>query len=247
MKLTPELIAQSRSYLNALKDRELDLRGNKIPVIENLGVTKDQHDTIDLTDNSITSLSNLPRLLRLRTLLLSNNVIVTIHPSISTSAPNLTTLVLTNNALSELGDLEALSGCKNLTYLSLMGCPVREKKWYREWVLWVCKKVRVLDFQRIKDKERVQAKTLFLTPDSLPTALATSLSSTRATVSASSVTANFTPAEGATKTFVPGASGRLLTAEEKKRVEDAIKNASSVEEVRKIESMMREGWVPPKA
>ena len=27
MKLTPELIASSPSYLNALKDRQLDLRG----------------------------------------------------------------------------------------------------------------------------------------------------------------------------------------------------------------------------
>jgi len=247
MKLTLELIAQSRSYINALKDRELDLRGNEIPVIENLGVTKDQHDTIDLTDNSITSLSNLPRLVRLRTLLLSNNAISTIQPSISTSTPNLTTLVLTNNALSELGDLEALSGCRNLTYLSLMGCPVREKKYYREWVVWVCKRVRVLDFQRIKDKERSQAKTLFLTQDSLPTALATSLSSSRTAVTAGAIAASATPVSGASKTFVPGASGRLLTAEEKERVKEAIKNAGSVEEVRKIESMMREGWVPPKA
>lgn len=40
MKLTPELIARSQSALNALQDRELDLRGHKIPAIENLGVTR---------------------------------------------------------------------------------------------------------------------------------------------------------------------------------------------------------------
>lgn len=57
MKLTPELIEASPSFINALKDRELDLRGecgrfihygplshvlsgHKIPAIENLGVTK---------------------------------------------------------------------------------------------------------------------------------------------------------------------------------------------------------------
>jgi len=40
MKLTPELIAQAPSKLNPLKQRELDLRGLKLPAIENLGVTK---------------------------------------------------------------------------------------------------------------------------------------------------------------------------------------------------------------
>jgi len=56
MKLTPELLAQTVSSLNPVKERQLDLRGAykasshfhdidprlgyKIPTIENLGVTK---------------------------------------------------------------------------------------------------------------------------------------------------------------------------------------------------------------
>lgn len=57
MKLTPELLGQASSALNPVKERQLDLRGKstdvrvsthpltavsgyKIPVIENLGVTK---------------------------------------------------------------------------------------------------------------------------------------------------------------------------------------------------------------
>jgi len=70
-------------------------------------ILQDQHDTIDLTDNSLTALSNLPLSPRLRTLILANNSIHAIHPSIQQSVPNLTTLVLTNNAFAELGDLEA--------------------------------------------------------------------------------------------------------------------------------------------
>jgi len=242
MKLTPELIASSPSYLNPLKDRQLDLRGHKIPAIENLGVTKDQHDTIDLTDNSITLLANLPLSPRLRTLLLANNSIHSIHPSIATSVPNLRTLVLTNNAFAELGDLEVLSKCRNLQFLSLLGCPVREKKWYRSWVIHVCKSLRVLDFERIKDKERKQAETLFLTPDKLPTSLSTTLSATRTT--AVSISSNVTPETGLAKTFVPGASGRLMTAEEKGRIRDALAKAGSAEEVRKLEQELREGWIP---
>ena len=39
-RMTPELIMLHPTYLSPVKDRELDLRGNKIPAIENLGVTK---------------------------------------------------------------------------------------------------------------------------------------------------------------------------------------------------------------
>ena len=35
-----------------------------------------------------------------------------------------------------------------------MGNPVREKKWYREWLAWRIPGLRVLDFQRIRDKVR---------------------------------------------------------------------------------------------
>ena len=53
MKLTAELLAQCDSSINTLKERELDLRGFKIPAIENLGASRDLNDTIDLTDNDV--------------------------------------------------------------------------------------------------------------------------------------------------------------------------------------------------
>jgi U2 small nuclear ribonucleoprotein A' len=37
-----------------------------------------------------------------------------------------------------------------------MGNPVQEKKWYREWLVWRLPALRVLDFQRIRDKVRHQ-------------------------------------------------------------------------------------------
>lgn len=113
---------------------------------------QDQHDAIDLTDNSIVTLGNLPLLKRLRTLLLANNRISAISLSIHISVPNLTTLVLTNNNITELGDLEPLKELRGLKYLSLLGNPVREKKWYREWLAWRFLALRVIDFQRIRDK-----------------------------------------------------------------------------------------------
>lgn len=47
--------------------------GYKIPVLENLGATLDQFDTIDLSDNEIRKLDGFPLLKRLKTLLLNNN------------------------------------------------------------------------------------------------------------------------------------------------------------------------------
>lgn len=40
VRLTVELINDSLQYLNTVRDRELSLRACKIPVLENLGVTK---------------------------------------------------------------------------------------------------------------------------------------------------------------------------------------------------------------
>jgi len=40
VRLTTELVAKAPSYINPVKDRELDLRGNRIPQIENLAVSK---------------------------------------------------------------------------------------------------------------------------------------------------------------------------------------------------------------
>ncbi|KAF9535467.1 leucine-rich repeat-domain-containing protein [Crepidotus variabilis] len=239
MKLTPELLAQAPSHLNAVKERQLDLRGYKIPAIENLGVTRDQHDCIDFTDNSIITLGNLPLLKRLTTLLLANNRIQNISPSIHLSAPNLTTLVLTNNNICELGDLEPLKELRHIKYISLLGNPVQEKKWYREWLAWRIPGLRVIDFQRIRDKERAQAKTLFVTSEGLPTALATTISTT---VSKHSTKTTLTIDEPKAASSVK--AGRLMSKEDQEKVRLAIQNAKSMEEVRRLERSLREGYVP---
>jgi U2 small nuclear ribonucleoprotein A' len=43
---------------------------------------------------------------------------------------------------------------------------------------------------------------------------------------------------------VAGGKGRLLTPEEKAKVREAIKNASSVEEIRRLENVLSEGRLP---
>ena len=49
------------------------ISGYKIPLIENLGTTLDQFDTIDFSDNEIRKVDNIPYLPRIKTLLFNNN------------------------------------------------------------------------------------------------------------------------------------------------------------------------------
>src|SRR5207237_814508 len=88
---------------------------------------KDQNDTIDITDNDIRILGNFPLLLRLRRILLGNNRITRIDPQLAEYLPNLNTMVLTNNNISELSELEPLCGLKRLQYLSLLDNPLQGK------------------------------------------------------------------------------------------------------------------------
>ncbi|KAI9473828.1 MAG: leucine-rich repeat-domain-containing protein [Benjaminiella poitrasii] len=213
MKLTADLINNSLTHINLLGDRELILRGKiytstcmykarkinsslfenvsldlKIPAIENLGVTKDLNDAIDFTNNDLRVLGNFPRLNRLQHLLLNNNRISKIDAEISDYIPNVHTIVLTNNAIQELGDLEPLVGFKKLTHLSVMDNPVSKKSHYRLYLIHKLPQLRVLDFNKVKLSERQEAKTLFSKADGTENDLAKSITDNK--------TKTFEPGEG---------------------------------------------------
>ncbi|KAJ5165844.1 hypothetical protein N7492_006140 [Penicillium capsulatum] len=236
MRLTVELIQNSLSYINPLKDRELDLRGHKIPAIENLGIAKDQ-DAIDLTDNDLSSLSNFPFFPRLHTLLLARNRISHIHPSLSSSLPNLGTLILTSNNFSELADLDPLRHQTRLTHLTLLENPVTRKEHYRYWVIWLVPSVRFLDYQKVKDVEREKAKELFGTIEE-PSQLASKLLGIKSRTFdvASAATTGRAPADKAVRV--------KLTDTERKRVEKMIREAKSLQEITRLEKELNEGRIP---
>ena len=73
VRLTPELIEDSYQYINPIREYELNLRGYKIGLIENLGATLNQFDTIDFSDNEIRRLDGFPVLTKIVSLLLNNN------------------------------------------------------------------------------------------------------------------------------------------------------------------------------
>lgn len=161
VKLTPDLIESAAQYINPVRDRELDLRGYKIPVIENLGATLDQFDSIDFSDNDVRKLDGFPLLRRIKTLIFNNNRICRIGENLQENIPALETLVLTNNQIQNLGDIDPLASIKTLTYLSLLKNPVTVKKHYRLYVINKLPHLRVLDFRRIRLRERQEAQQLF--------------------------------------------------------------------------------------
>ncbi|PVH82067.1 L domain-like protein [Cadophora sp. DSE1049] len=239
MRLTADLIQSSLSYLNPLKERELDLRGHKIPAIENLGVAG-PHDAIDFTDNDIQVLGNFPLSARLRTLLLARNRITSIQPSLANSIPNLTTLVLTANNFAELADLDVLATFHHLTHLVLLENPVMRKENYRYWVIWRCPTVRFFDYKKVKDVEREKAKELFGT-SAEPSALASKIMGVKSkTFDAPS--ANGSAAASTSKNY------RVkLTDKERKKVEELIRNAKSLQDIIRLEQELNEGRVPAAA
>mmetsp|Transcript_32121 Transcript_32121/g.91095 ORF Transcript_32121/g.91095 Transcript_32121/m.91095 type:complete len:267 (-) Transcript_32121:363-1163(-) len=160
-RLTAELILRSPQYMNCCKDYEIDLRGNKIAEIENLGATENQFDSIDLSDNAIVRLEGFPSLKRLRQLLLSNNRITRIGKNLEGSIPRLEMLVLNNNRLANLSDIDPLASLPKLKYLSLLENAVTKKPDYRLYVISRLKHLKVLDFRKIKEKERAEAQAKF--------------------------------------------------------------------------------------
>lgn len=162
MRITPELIEGCYQYTNKVTtDRELRMRALKINTIENLGATLNQFDCFDLSDNSIRKLDNFPLLPRLKCILLNNNRVYKIATHLEESVPNLERLILTNNYIQELGDIDALSTLKNLKLLSLINNPLTTKPHYRYYVIHKLPQLKLLDFCKVKRKEREESKILF--------------------------------------------------------------------------------------
>ncbi|KAL7854442.1 hypothetical protein SRHO_G00166320 [Serrasalmus rhombeus] len=229
VKLSAELIEQAAQYTNPVRDRELDLRGYKIPVLENLGATLDQFDTIDFSDNEVRKLDGFPLLKRLKTVLINNNRICRIGENLEQSLPSLKELVLTSNNIQELGDLDPLASVKTLTLLSLLRNPVTNKKHYRLYVINKLPQIRVLDFQKVKLKERQEAEKMF--------------KGKRGAQLAKDIAKR-------TKTFTPGVG---LQADKKKMgpsaadveaIKNAIANATSLAEVERLKGLLQSGQIP---
>jgi len=229
MRLTAELVRGAPAYMNALKERELSLRGFQIPDIENLGVTQDMYESIDLSENAVTRITNVPLLKRLHTLLLANNRISRIDAALGQFLPALKCLVLTNNKLSTLADLESLADLPTLTHVSLLGNPVVKVAHYREFIISKLPLLKSLDFTKIKPKEREAALKMFP-----PAEKKKEVKELKAAAPAPAKT--FTPGES-----VPGLSVKPMGDEERAKLMERVANAKSLDEVDRLSKLLAAG------
>ena len=75
MRLNADLIQKSAQYLNPCNEFHIDLTNYRIEILENLTASNDQFGCIDLSNNEIEEITELPELHRLNTLILNNNKI----------------------------------------------------------------------------------------------------------------------------------------------------------------------------
>lgn len=113
---------------------------------------------------------------------------------------------------------------------------------YRDFAVHCCRRLRVLDYRKVKLAERQAAADLFFdAAAAAPTPLAVQLSSTEPGAIAAAAADD--------KTFIPGEitavqGGKVMTEEERARVRKAIEDAESVDEVRRLQRMLEQGFLP---
>ncbi|ORZ31882.1 leucine-rich repeat-domain-containing protein [Catenaria anguillulae PL171] len=247
-KLTATLIQSAPALINPVNDRELVLRNLHIPELENLGATLNQFDVLNLCDNEISTLGNLPLLPRLKGLLLANNRISRIDDDLHQGAPDLAEIILTNNRIAELGDIDPLAKCTQLTHLSLLNNPVTRHKDYRLYVVHRLPSVRVLDFEKVLDKERSAAKKRFATKDGK--VLAAQYAATRggsSGVVGAGTSSSHAGSAHAGSSAKPGPAAKVgMSSEEIARIKEQLANATSMAEIQRLEELLARGRLPAK-
>lgn len=129
MRLSANIIQSAEQRTNPLGEREIILRSMAIPTIEHLSVTRDQFDSIDLSNNHLVRLDNFPKLERLASLYLGGNGIEHVDgKNLKRNCPRLTSVVLTGNGIKGWNVIADLGeGCPRLEFLSLIGNPITSK------------------------------------------------------------------------------------------------------------------------
>jgi U2 small nuclear ribonucleoprotein A' len=154
--------------------------------------------------------------------------------------------VLTSNRITELADLDPLSKLRKLTHLVLLDNPVVRKAHYRSWMIWRCRALRFLDFTKVRNEERLKADQMFGVVDGELTDLARRILSVKSAAATNLAGSRGYDDDGAVNGGAgSGTGGRMkLSATERRRVEEAVRNATSLAEIERLERELNEGRIP---
>jgi len=232
MMLTADLILSSPAFINPVQDRELDLRGNKLSVIENLGATQDQYDTLNLNDNDIQKLEGFPLLKRLKSIYISNNRVSRIAPRFGQNLPSLDTLIMSFNKIESLQELDNLSDLKNLRVISLEKNPVASKPNYRLYLISKLPRIKLIDFKKVRPKEKQEAKRLF------------GKGSTSGSLTAGAPVESVASGSATVPNLQPPLKHVSEASKRTQAVKAAIEGAQTLEDVQVLERNLQQGIVP---
>lgn len=226
MRLTAQVINAASIVLNVENQLTLQLRNLQIPQIENLGITQDKYTVIDLTGNEIVELGNIPsNLTSLEVLLLANNNVAYVSDSLPEN--NIRTLSLINNNITQFhGNFHKFVCLENL---AMVGNPVCQLKNYRLFMIWLVPTLKVLDFQKVKQSERIQANEMF--GDSMD--------------DMNEVAMSYLGKQAQSANTDKGLLNiaRKLSDEERQELMKKLQTAESLEEIERIENVLRTGNV----
>jgi U2 small nuclear ribonucleoprotein A' len=190
---------------------------------------------------------------RLSCLLLMSNSISKIsgNSSLCTNLSNLTSLILSNNNISQLTEIYNLAGFKKLEMLSLVDNPVSLAANYRKYVIVKLPSLKTLDFVKVKKEERAQA--LLWAKSAEGRACIAQVQADAITRNAASSGAGGSAGAGggigviAAPSLVAKVAAapvkRVYTDDEKAQIRAAIEKASSPEEMDIVERQLKVGGV----
>lgn len=132
----------------------IECLGYALTQIEHLETLRNNIDSIDLSDNKISVIENIPKLTRLKVIFLANNKISAIQSDFAACVPNLEILVLHNNKIQYFDELLKLRDLKQLKIINLSDNLVTEIKDYRLKIISLFSSLYCLDFERVTLLER---------------------------------------------------------------------------------------------
>lgn len=182
---------------------------------------------------------------RLSSLLCANNSIARIGLTLDQYIPNLKHLVLTNNKISTMMEIEHLAQLKALEHLCLLENPVFFSPHYRLFTIYRIPSLKSLDYQKIRVSEREEAKRIFTETAEGKELLNRVLAETsHEQLNAASNQPRSSSSLPPPPPPPPKPAVMTLTESQKLEVREAISNATSKEEVDRIEQQLRTGTFP---
>ncbi|KAJ1368880.1 hypothetical protein KIN20_030234 [Parelaphostrongylus tenuis] len=218
VRLTVELIDNAPQFINTVRERELNLRGYKIPVIENMGITK----IMTLNDWIIYLIEAIAYSLPPQQ---------QSSPDIGDKLPNLKILSPLRITISRNWAIsDPLANCKKLEYVTKSNNSIKTN--YRAYIIYRLPSVRVVDFKRIRLAEREAARKLFKGKrgQKARDAIKRSTNAPRETENGENTRFN----------------GSNLSAEDRVKIQNAIASARSLAEVEYLQSILASGRIPEK-